>query len=62
MTQPPVSQLTSILKGEIPVVLIYLENNVPRQFEFVSPETASSLLAAIELSRLQKGEGENGKK
>ena len=62
MTQPPVSQLTSILKGEIPVVLIYLENNVPRQFEFATPEIASSLLAAIEASNQRKGGKDHGKK
>lgn len=62
MSQIPVSQLSSILKGEIPVVLIYLENNVPRQFEFASPETASSMLAAIEASNQLKEGKEHGKK
>lgn len=62
MTQIPVSQLTSILKGEIPVVLVYLENNVPKQFEFASPETASSMLAVIDASNQRKGGKDHGKK
>ena len=46
---PKLSQLASILNGEIPVVLIYIEKDIPKSFEVAKPEEASAMLAAIEV-------------
>ena len=59
------SQLTSILNGQIPVVLIYLEKDMPKNFEIARPEEASALLATIEVmleSKKNRGSEQNGKK
>ncbi len=46
---PKLSQLASILNGEIPVVLIYLENDRPKCFEVAKPEEAAAMLAVVEV-------------
>jgi len=46
---PKLSQLSSILNGEIPVVLIYIENNQPKRFEVARPEQAAAMLAVVEV-------------
>ena len=59
------SQLASILNGQIPVVLIYLEKDMPKSFELAKPEEASALLATIEVmleSKKSRMDGQNGKK
>ena len=51
---PKLSQLVSILNGEIPVVLIYIKEDVPINFEVAEPAEASVLLATIETMKEQK--------
>jgi len=51
---PKISQLASILNGEIPVVLIYLEHDTPKRFEFAEPDEATAMLAVIEAINEQK--------
>jgi hypothetical protein len=46
---PKLSQLASILNGEIPVVLIYVENDRPKCFEVAKPEEAAAMLAVVEV-------------
>jgi len=46
---PKLSQLSSIINGEIPVVLIYIENNQPKRFEVAKPEEAAAMLAVVEV-------------
>jgi hypothetical protein len=46
---PKLSQLSSIINGEIPVVLIYVENNQPKRFEVAKPEEAAAMLAVVEV-------------
>lgn len=46
---PKLSQLSSILNGEIPVVLIYIEDNQPKRFEVAKPEEAAAVLAVVEV-------------
>ena len=53
---PKLSQLASILNGEIPVILIYLKENVPINFEVAEPEKAAAMLATIEVINEQKKE------
>ncbi len=46
---PKLSQLASILNGEIPVVLIYIEKDQPKRYELAKPEEAAAMLAVIEV-------------
>ena len=46
---PKLSQLTSILNGEIPVVLIFIEKDIPKSFEIAKPDEAVAMLATIEV-------------
>lgn len=45
------SQMTSIRNGEIPVVVVYVRDNVPSEYQLVAPEEAIVTLAAIERLR-----------
>ena len=51
---PKLSQLASILNGEIPVVLVYVENDRPKRFEVAKPEEAAAMLAVIEVLNEKK--------
>jgi hypothetical protein len=51
---PQLSQLASILNGEIPVVLIYVENDRPKRYEVARPEDAAAMLAVIEVINEKK--------
>jgi len=53
---PKLSQLSSIINGEIPVVLIYIENNQPKRFEVAKPEEAAAMLAVVEIINETKQE------
>ena len=53
---PKLSQLSSIINGEIPVVLIYIENNQPKRFEVAKPEEAAAMLAVVEVINENKEE------
>lgn len=55
---PKLSQLSSILNGEIPVVLIYIEDNQPKRFEVAKPEEAAAVLAVVEvINDTEQGQG-----
>jgi hypothetical protein len=55
---PKLSQLASILNGDIPVVLIYLENDRPKRFEVAKPEEAAAMLAVVEvINETEQGQG-----
>jgi hypothetical protein len=45
------SQMTSIRNGEIPVVVVYVRDNLPSEYQLVAPEEAVLTLAAIERLR-----------
>ncbi len=54
---PKLSKLASILNGEIPVVVVYVEDKLPKRYEVAKPEEASALLATIEvLNQKKKGD------
>jgi hypothetical protein len=55
---PKLSQLASILNGEIPVVLIYVENDRPKRYEVAKPDDAAAMLAVIEVINEKKPGGE----
>ncbi len=55
---PKLSQLSSILNGEIPVVLIYVEEDHPKRFEVAKPEEAAAMLAVIEVINEKQQGGE----
>ena len=46
---PKLSQLASILNGEIPIVLIFVKDKKPERYEVAKPEEAAAMLAAIEI-------------
>jgi hypothetical protein len=55
---PKLSQLSSIVNGEIPVVLIFVENDQPKRFEVAKPEEAAAMLAVVEfINEKQSGQG-----
>ncbi|MBS4060962.1 MAG: hypothetical protein KG029_11235 [Bacteroidetes bacterium] len=45
------SQMASIRNGEIPVVVVYVRDNLPSEYQLVAPEEAVVTLAAIERLR-----------
>jgi hypothetical protein len=45
------SQMASIRNGEIPVVVVYVRDNLPSEYQLVAPEEAVITLAAIERLR-----------
>jgi hypothetical protein len=51
---PKLSQLASILNGEIPVVLVYVENDHPKRYKLAKPEEASAILSIIEMLNAEK--------
>jgi hypothetical protein len=53
---PKLSQLSSIVNGEIPVVLIFVENDQPKRFEVAKPEEAVAMLAVVEVINETKQE------
>ncbi len=53
---PKLSQLASILNGEIPIVLIFVKDKRPERCEVAKPEEAAAMLAAIEvINEKEKG-------
>ena len=55
---PKLSQLASIINGEIPVVLVYIENDRPKRFEVAKPEEAAAMLAVVEvINETEQGKG-----
>ncbi|MDX9991590.1 MAG: hypothetical protein RBS68_06015 [Anaerolineales bacterium] len=53
LPNPKMSQLASIRNGEIPVVIVYLNDNVPLNYKMVAPQEAIELLAFVEYLRDQ---------
>jgi hypothetical protein len=45
---PKMSQMASIRNGEIPVILVYVKDQVPQNYKMVPPEEAERVLALIE--------------
>lgn len=47
------SQMASVRNGEIPVILVYVRDQVPQNYKLVTPEEAAEVLTVIEFMRDQ---------
>jgi hypothetical protein len=61
---PKVSQMSSVRNGEIPVILVFVRDQMPQNYKMVTPKEAEEILSLIEFMQdyLRAASGAEAKK
>jgi hypothetical protein len=61
---PKLSQMSSVRNGEIPVILVFVRDQMPQNYKMVTPKEAEEILSLIEFMQdyLRAASGAQAKK